>query len=60
MKDLKLNGEKLKALGIPAGRDMGFILKNLMECVLDDPEQNTEEKLSEIALNLYREMHKLQ
>ena len=59
IKDLKINGEKLKALGIPSGKDMGIILKNLMESVLDDPDQNTEEKLSEIALKLYREMHKV-
>ncbi|MCR5401167.1 MAG: polynucleotide adenylyltransferase, partial [Treponema sp.] len=59
IKDLKINGEKLKALGIPSGKDMGIILKSLMETVLDDPEENTEEKLSEIALKLYEEIHKV-
>ena len=44
------------------GRSMFMImsiLNRLMETVLDDPSQNTEEKLSEIALNMFKEMNRI-
>lgn len=43
--------------GIPAGKTMGKILTQLLEAVMEDPEQNTKEKLTEIALNLYKKFY---
>ena len=54
LKDLHINGNDLIALGIPAGRLTGQILKELLEAVLDDPALNTHERLREIALAIYR------
>lgn len=60
LKDLAVNGKKLMALGIPPGKDLGFVLNSLLETVLDDPLQNTEEKLSEIALKIWKERNRIQ
>ncbi|MDR1149294.1 MAG: HD domain-containing protein [Spirochaetaceae bacterium] len=50
LKDLAVNGNDLMRTGIPCGKRMGFILRRLLEAVLDDPELNTKEKLLEIAI----------
>ena len=49
LKDLAVSGIELLALGIPAGKRMGIILKELLEAVVEDPALNTREKLLEIA-----------
>jgi len=49
LKDLAIGGNELASLGVPKGPAMGRILAELLETVLDDPEQNTREKLMEIA-----------
>ena len=49
LKDLAINGKDLIAAGIPAGKEMGRILKELMDCVIEDPSMNTKEKLLEVA-----------
>ena len=49
LKDLKVNGKDLMQIGIPAGKDLGRILNELMDCVLEDPQMNDKEKLLEIA-----------
>ena len=49
LKDLAVNGKDLIAAGIPAGKEMGRILKELMDCVIEDPSMNTKEKLLEVA-----------
>lgn len=54
LKDLAVNGKTLMSLGIPPGKELGFVLKSLLDTVLDDPSQNTEEKLSEIAVKTWR------
>ena len=54
LKDLAVSGDDLKVLGIPQGKRMGIILKELMEAVLEDPELNTREKLLEIAGKINR------
>ena len=41
-------------LGIPSGKILGEILKELLNCVLEDQSLNTKEKLSEIALKIYK------
>lgn len=52
-KDLAINGNDLAGMGIPKGPVMGIILKQLLDTVLDDPSQNTYEKLSTIARTFY-------
>ena len=49
LKDLAVSGNDLMTIGIESGKTMGIILKELLETVLDDPQQNTREKLLEIA-----------
>ena len=39
-------------IGIPSGKKLGFILNELFQCVLDDPEMNEREKLLTVAKNL--------
>ena len=53
LKDLAVSGKDLIALGIPPGKYLGIILKELLETVLDDPALNTREKLLEIAGKIY-------
>ncbi|MFO1519331.1 MAG: HD domain-containing protein [bacterium] len=45
-KDLALKGADLMKMGFPEGPQIGKILKELVEIVLDDPGENTAEKLS--------------
>jgi len=49
VKDLAVSGNDLISIDIPSGKRMGIILNELLETVLDDPAQNTREKLLEIA-----------
>jgi len=50
---LKINGEfMIKELGIKSGPRMGWILNALLEEVLDAPEKNTIEHLSELVKSL--------
>ncbi|MCR5724560.1 MAG: HD domain-containing protein [Treponema sp.] len=51
LKDLAVNGNDLLALGIPAGKQIGLLLNELFQCVLDDPLMNTKEKLLTVAKN---------
>ena len=53
VKDLAVSGNDLIAIGIKPGRVLGVILHELLETVLDDPGQNTREKLLEIAGKMY-------
>jgi putative nucleotidyltransferase with HDIG domain len=50
---LAVSGKDLIAAGIPPGKIMGEILRELMETVLDDPGENEKEHLLHIAQNLY-------
>ena len=52
IKNLALNGKDLMSAGIPAGKEIGRILNELLEAVLEDPALNEKEKLLTIALNL--------
>jgi putative nucleotidyltransferase with HDIG domain len=49
LKDLAVSGKDLMAIGVPPGPRMGIILNELLEAVVEDPEQNTRETLLEIA-----------
>ena len=53
LKDLKVNGKDLMQEGIPAGKELGRILNELMETVLEDPTQNNKETLINIAKNIF-------
>jgi tRNA nucleotidyltransferase (CCA-adding enzyme) len=52
LRDLAVGGEDLASAGIPRGPNMGKILAELLETVLDDPGLNTKERLIEIARRL--------
>lgn len=49
LKDLQLTGNDLLAAGIGEGKQIGRILKALLECVLEEPELNTPDRLRELA-----------
>ena len=49
LKSLAVTGSDLIALGIPAGKEIGELLKDLLEIVLDEPERNTGEELLSIC-----------
>ncbi len=51
LKDLKMDGKGLMQLGMKPGREMGEMLEYLLQCVLECPEQNTRETLSELVKN---------
>jgi len=49
VKDLAVRGTDLMDMGIPEGPEIGRILKELVEYVLDDPQVNTKEALLDLA-----------
>ena len=49
VRDLAVGGRDLMALGIPEGPQLGRILKELLEVVLDEPEKNETETLLKLA-----------
>jgi tRNA nucleotidyltransferase (CCA-adding enzyme) len=49
LKDLKLNGKDLIAMGVQPGKQIGVILNSLLDLVLEQPELNTEEYLTTMA-----------
>ena len=51
LKDLALTGKDLMELGVPQGKQLGAILQKLLEDVLENPEHNTREYLSELVRN---------
>ncbi len=59
LKDLEVNGADLMNLGIPKGKYLGMILKELFETVTDSPTMNTKEKLTELAKNIYQQKYKV-
>lgn len=52
LKDLAVNGKDLIEAGIPAGKQLGQILKELFDCVLEDPSMNNKESLLKVAEKL--------
>lgn len=54
LKQLAVNGKDLMKNGISAGKDLGFVLNQLLETVLENPSQNEKEQLIKIALNIYK------
>ena len=52
LKDLALRGRDLIAAGMKPGPELGAVLQQMLEHVLEAPEDNTREKLSEIFLKV--------
>jgi hypothetical protein len=50
--DLAVDGEDLRALGVPAGPRMGRLLRTLLDRVIADPALNTRDRLLELAGSL--------
>jgi len=49
IRDLKLDGKDLIAMGVQPGPDMGKILNDLLQQVLEEPQLNTKGKLKELV-----------
>lgn len=49
LKDLAVSGSDLIGLGLPAGKEIGELLRELLELVLEEPERNTREELVRIC-----------
>ena len=54
LKSLAVNGRDLINIGIPAGKELGRILNELLDCVVEDPAMNDREKLLETAKKISR------
>ncbi len=52
LKTLKITGNDLLALGVPKGKQIGAVLNQLLDEVLQNPEHNTQEYLIEKAKEL--------
>jgi tRNA nucleotidyltransferase (CCA-adding enzyme) len=55
VRDLAVSGHDLMEAGIPRGPLLGVVLDALLEAVLEDPSQNSPERLIEIARRFYDE-----
>lgn len=53
LKSLAVNGKDLMEAGIPGGKELGMILNELFETVLEDPAQNKKDILMAIAKKIY-------
>lgn len=49
LKDLDINGNDLKKIGMTSGPEVGKVLSHLLELVLENPEMNQKERLLELA-----------
>lgn len=49
LKDLKINGNDLIKMGIKPGKQIGLILNELFQTVLDDPKMNDKESLEKVV-----------
>lgn len=53
--DLAVSGTDLAAIGIPKGREMGYMLNSLLAEVMKNPELNTKDALLALAERTYKE-----
>jgi putative nucleotidyltransferase with HDIG domain len=60
LKDLAVNGDDLMAEGIPGGKILGQILRELFETALEDPKENERAHLIAIAKNIYARLVRLE
>lgn len=56
IKELKIDGKALMQLGVKPGPVMGEILNALLQKVIEEPDLNTEEQLTELALEYYNKI----
>ena len=56
LKDLAINGNDLKELGIAEGKVIGAILQALLDLVLENPKRNDPAYLKQVAAGIYREL----
>ena len=49
LKDLAVDGDDLIGIGLPKGREIGRVLKQLLERVIDEPGLNRKDRLLELA-----------
>ena len=54
IKDMAIGGNEIIELGIKPGPAVGDILQKLLECVLENPEKNTPDELTQIARRLVK------
>ncbi len=54
LKTLAVNGRDLMEAGIPAGKELGHILNELLNCVIEDPAMNSKEVLLKTAKALFQ------
>ena len=57
LKDLAVSGKDLISAGIPPGKQLGLILGELFEAVVEDPSLNERERLITLARNLARDKY---
>jgi len=57
--DLAINGHDIMSMGIPEGKMVGTILSALVEIVLDNPEENTRDKLLALTKEMVENPEKL-
>ena len=55
LKSLAVNGRDLMTIGIPAGKELGRILNELLDCVVEDPAMNSRETLLNTAKSLFQQ-----
>lgn len=53
IKDMEIDGRDLIQLGIKHGKEIGLILNELLEMILDDPELNSKDRLMHIVKTKY-------
>lgn len=58
LKEMKINGNDLKAMGITDGKTIGHILKTLLQMILENPELNNYIYLEELAQKIYQSLDK--
>ena len=56
LKDLAVNGKDLIQAGLKPGKNLGTILNELFQCVLDDPQMNEKDKLLNVAKNISKNL----
>lgn len=50
LKTLAITGKDLMGMGVPQGKEIGVILQKLLEDVMEQPEHNTKEYLSDMVM----------
>ncbi|MCH5266024.1 MAG: CCA tRNA nucleotidyltransferase [Lachnospiraceae bacterium] len=55
IKELAIGGREIMALGVKPGPEIGGILRKLLDIVLEEPQKNTAEELTSLAVSLVRQ-----